>query len=130
MTVLHIEASVPEFTIYLDPPLQNPQTISMHCVRVGIPSSKTPPTAIHIYCDLIDSEDVRFHNGKVAKRAQLLTIIHQKRGNQMNNEAHSKVKLRTNRNNHVYRINFRVTDQNENLFQLAPEKINLEIEIC
>ena len=122
--ILYIEETKPEFTIYLDPPVHNPETISLNSARIGIPNKmEFPPQVIHIYCDLIASEDVRLNS----KRTQLLGIIHKKKVNEMSIEG-SQAKIRTNGTNRVYSIFFRITDGTK-LLQVAPEKIHLEIEI-
>ncbi|KXJ08804.1 hypothetical protein AC249_AIPGENE25006 [Exaiptasia diaphana] len=68
-------ATRPDFTVYLDPPVKA-KTISILNVRVGIPGSKTPPAAIYVYCDSVDSESVRFvDDDEGAKRTQLLAAF-------------------------------------------------------
>ena len=127
--IIYIEVTKPDFTIYLDPPVNNPKTISILNARVGIPSSITPPSAVYVYCDLVDNESVRFATmiKGVAKRKQLLGIIHQKKANQISSENY-KVIAKAN-GNIVYSIVFKVTD-GDKLLNVSPEKIYLEIEIC
>ena len=125
--IIYIEVTKPDFTIYLDPPVNNPKTISILNARVGIPSSITPPSAVYVYCDLVDNESVRFAtSGGVAKRKQLLGIIHQKKANQISSESY-KVIAKAN-GNIVYSIVFKVTD-GDILLNVSPEKIYLEIEM-
>ena len=125
--IIYIEVTKPDFTIYLDPPVNNPKTISILNARVGIPGELTPPPSIYVYCDLVDNESVRFVDDEGVKRKQLLGIIHQKKANQISSE-HYKVITKAN-GNRVYSIEFRVTD-GVKLLNVSPEKIYLEIEIC
>lgn len=122
--ILYIEATKPEFTIYLDPPAHNPETIYLNSARIGISGKIFPPEVIHIYCDLIDSEDVRLNS----KRTQLLGIIRKPKANQMSIQD-SRSKIKTNGTNRVYSITFRITDGTK-LLEVAPEKIYLEIYIA
>ncbi len=130
MVVLYIEGSTSEFTVYLDPPLICPKWLILQSASMGIPESLIPPEEIHLTCDLIDTEDVRYATNEHAQRTNLLAIIPKSKSNQIAFHGTTKPKISTKSLNHVYAIKFRVEYASGSLIPFPPEKVKLELEIC
>ena len=129
MVVLYIESSTPEFEIQLDPPLESPQWIVLRNACVGIPSKLFPPEEIHVKCNLINTESVRYSSNGQAQRSDLLAILHKAKSNQIAFHGTTRPRVLTKSLKHVYKIKFCINYPNGTPFPFSPEKTKLEVEV-
>ena len=129
MVVLYIESSTPEFEIQIDPPLESPKWIVLRNASVGIPSSLFAPQEIHVKCDLIDTENVRYASNGQAQRSDLLAILHAVKSNQIAFHGTNQPRVLTKSLKHVYRMKFRICYAKGSPIPFPPEKVKLEVEV-